>query len=66
MPKPKTWWCDGQCPFLTCEEMGPHSHPICPDCEAVRYGNLFCATCRAHNDIDAPAPKGKRDALRDG
>lgn len=42
-------WCeiDGPCPFLTCEEPGPHRHPICPECGAVRFGNLFCATCRS-------------------
>lgn len=39
---------DGACPFLTCLEEGPHSHPVCPDCGAVRWGNLFCPTCREH------------------
>lgn len=39
---------DGPCPFLMCLETGPHDHPICPDCGAVRYGNLFCKTCRSH------------------
>lgn len=37
---------DGVCPFLMCLETGPHSHPICPECGAVRYGNLLCQTCR--------------------
>ena len=37
---------DGPCPFLACLEAGPHDHPICPDCGAVRYGNLTCNTCR--------------------
>lgn len=37
----------GPCPFLTCLKQGPHSHPICPDCGAVKYGNpFFCPTCR--------------------
>lgn len=37
----------GPCPFLTCEAEGPHRHPICPSCGAVRFGNLFCAECNA-------------------
>jgi predicted amidophosphoribosyltransferase len=44
----RTWRPTGPCPFLTCLETGPHEHPVCPDCEAVRYGNPFyCATCNA-------------------
>ena len=39
---------DGPCPFLTCLETEPHDHPICPDCGAVRWGNMFCKTCRSH------------------
>ncbi len=39
---------DGACPFLTCLEAGPHDHEICPDCGAVRYGNIYCLTCRSH------------------
>ncbi len=40
---------EGACPFLTCLEQGAHSHPICPDCGAVKYGNpFFCPTCRKH------------------
>jgi len=39
---------DGPCPFLTCFEEGPHSHPVCPKCGAVRYGNLYCEECRSH------------------
>lgn len=34
------------CPFLLCVVTRPHTHPSCPACGAVRYGNLFCATCR--------------------
>lgn len=34
------------CPFLLCLVAEPHTHPACPDCGAVRYGNLHCATCR--------------------
>jgi hypothetical protein len=37
---------DGLCPFLTCLELGPHDHPICPACGAVNYGNMFCDTCQ--------------------
>lgn len=37
---------DGPCPLLLCLETEPHSHPICPDCGAVKFGNIFCVTCR--------------------
>jgi hypothetical protein len=40
---------DGVCPFLMCLETGPHDHPICPKCGAVRYGNIGCPECRAHH-----------------
>lgn len=43
---PRTIAFDGPCPFLLCLETGPHTHPVCPDCGAVRYGNLSCTTCR--------------------
>jgi hypothetical protein len=37
---------EGPCPFLGCLDPGPHDHPVCPDCGAVRYGNPFyCPTC---------------------
>ena len=40
------WHSPGPCPFLTCLIPGPHTHAVCPDCGAVRYGNpLFCRTC---------------------
>ena len=39
---------DGPCPFLTCFKTEPHTHPICPACGAVRYGNLYCEECRSH------------------
>jgi len=39
---------DGPCPFLLCLATGPHSHPVCPECGAIRYGNLFCGICRAY------------------
>jgi hypothetical protein len=39
---------DGPCPLLSCLDTGPHGHDICPACDAVQYGNLFCATCRSH------------------
>lgn len=48
---------DGYCPFLTCSEPSPHQHAVCPDCGAVRYGNMFCGTCVAHQEVE-------RDALR--
>jgi hypothetical protein len=34
------------CPFLACLIDAPHEHPICPECGAVRYGNMSCQTCR--------------------
>lgn len=34
------------CPFLLCVISAPHTHPSCPDCGAVRYGNISCATCQ--------------------
>lgn len=42
---------DGPCPFLLCFATGPHSHPICPKCGTVRYGNMFCDECRKNVDI---------------
>ena len=36
---------DGPCPFLGCLDTDWHAHPACPDCGAVRYGNICCATC---------------------
>lgn len=42
---------DGPCPFLTCLRNGPHEHPACELCGAVRYGNLFCDTCLGHWDF---------------
>ena len=48
-------WYDGPCLFLMCQESGGHSHPVCGTCGAVRYGNLFCGTCREHHGIpEAP------------
>lgn len=44
----KAWHSPGPCPFLTCLITEPHDHPVCPECHAVRYGNIFyCATCNA-------------------
>ena len=42
---------NGPCPFLTCLETVPHSHPVCPTCGAVRFGNLGCQTCREYHEI---------------
>lgn len=36
----------GRCPFLLCTEQDPHAHPVCQTCGAVRFGNMFCATCQ--------------------
>lgn len=41
----------GPCPFLLCQEVGPHKHPICPDCGAVRFGNLYCKRCRREQGV---------------
>ena len=45
---------EGSCPFLMCLETLPHSHPVCPDCGAVRFGNLGCKTCREYHEIIDP------------
>jgi len=37
---------EGSCPFLFCLKTEAHSHPVCPECGAVRYGNLYCETCK--------------------
>lgn len=54
---------DGPCPFLTCLETGPHTHDVCPECNAVRHGNMYCKTCRKHHGIVIPGaddqPTGK-------
>lgn len=42
---PAEWTTDGYCPYLLCLLLVPHAHPVCPDCGAVRYGNITCATC---------------------
>ncbi len=41
------------CPFLFCLVAGPHTHPVCPVCGAVRYGNFDCAACRELRGGDA-------------
>lgn len=41
---------DGQCPFLACVEDEPHKHAICPNCGAVRFGNLYCYACREYHE----------------
>ncbi|HBC94345.1 MAG TPA: hypothetical protein DCZ10_15960 [Pelotomaculum sp.] len=46
MSEVKTVEFEGPCPFLTCLKTEKHTHPICPVCGAVRYGNLFCEECR--------------------
>ena len=40
------------CPMATCIVAGPHDHAICPDCGAVRFGNISCDTCREHHDAE--------------
>lgn len=37
------------CPFLLCLVRGPHAHPVCPQCGAVRFGNLSCDLCNAYH-----------------
>lgn len=47
MPDGHTRTLTGQtCPYITCLVREPHTHPVCPDCGAVRYGNISCDTCR--------------------
>lgn len=38
-----------ECPLLTCLVTAPHSHPACPVCGAVRYGNLTCLSCQRYH-----------------
>ena len=47
---------DGPCPFLTCLETGPHTHDVCPECNAVRHGNICCKTCRKYHGIVTSGP----------
>lgn len=37
---------DGPCPFVFCLETDRHAHPVCHECGAVRYGNMYCRTCK--------------------
>lgn len=46
----KTISFDGPCPFLMCLKTDPHEHPVCPECDAVRFGNMNCKTCRENRD----------------
>ena len=37
------------CPFPSCLAEDFHSHLVCPDCGAVRFGNLYCqGRCRQY------------------
>lgn len=47
----ETWHSDGPCPFLLCLQTGPHDHPICPDCGAVRFGAIDCPICRFYHSL---------------
>lgn len=40
----------GLCPFTFCVETKPHDHEICPECGAVNYGNVGCATCYSQRE----------------
>ena len=42
----KTMRFEGPCPFLMCDIPTSHEHPVCEECGAVRYGNVFCKTCQ--------------------
>jgi hypothetical protein len=42
---------EGTCPFVGCAKTYPHEHSTCPDCGAVRFGNMFCNTCVKTWDI---------------
>ena len=48
---------DGSCPFLLCTITKPHEHPICPECGAVRYGNINCETCKKESGIERSIEK---------
>ena len=43
----KLAWFDGPTPLLTDLETELHFLPVCPECEAVQFGNMFCDTCRS-------------------
>lgn len=53
-PLPKMIRVEGVCPFLTCANGIAHTHFVCPACEAVRFGNLFCDFCRTHRHMEVP------------
>jgi len=56
---------DGVCPFLTCLLANPHDHGICPDCGAVRFGNISCATCRSvHERAMQISKRGMREVAK--
>jgi uncharacterized OB-fold protein len=57
--KDKTLDFDGPCPFLSCVEDGPHEHPVCEKCGAVRYGNMFCERCREEWKLNQPHKEKK-------
>jgi hypothetical protein len=42
-----------ECPLRSCSNKEMHSHPVCPDCGAVAFQNLACATCRQQLRQDA-------------
>jgi hypothetical protein len=50
---PNAIFFDAHCPFLMCTEAEPHGHDVCPECGAVRFGNLWCRTCLTHAPISA-------------
>lgn len=50
MSEAKTIEFDGPCPFATCLKTEKHSHPICPECGAVRFGNLSCGECKKQSE----------------
>lgn len=53
----------GPCPFLLCVQTGPHSHSICPECGAVRHGNIGCKTCRVYQESGAVAIEDGREVV---
>ena len=59
---PKTMKFDGPCPFGVCRIHVPHEHAICSECGAVRYGNIYCDTCKKEGPLERAMEKALVEA----